>query len=101
MYTFYKTHLNFLDTDDSYSIKAELRSVMRPSNEPSYSGYNQRSSSVRRGKGKHRLGIKHMQPKAKHSNTFKNVNIIGYMGLHAPREFGRCEKDILCTFFMS
>ena len=58
--------LNFLDTDD----KAEVRSVMRPSSEPINSGYNQRSSSLRRGKGKHRLGAKYMQPKAKRMNTF-------------------------------
>ena len=31
--------------------------------------------------------------------TFKNVNIIRYMGPNPPREFGRAEKDILCTFF--
>ena len=32
-------------------------------------------------------------------NTFKNVNVFRYMGSHAPREFSRSEKDIVCTFF--
>jgi len=37
--------------------------------------------------------------KAKRVAVFKNVNILRYMGPNSPREFGRSEKDILCTFF--
>lgn len=53
----------------------------------------------RRGKGKHRAsgGV---TPKAKRVPLFKNVNILRYMG-DSPREFGRSEKDIIFTFFMS
>ena len=85
--------------DGHGSVKSELQSVMRPSSVPrSYSSYDIRATLPRRGRRKHRASTTSCL-KAKRMRTFKNVNIIRYMGPNPPREFGRAEKDILCTFF--
>lgn len=55
----------------------------------------------KRGKGKRPASRSNATPKGKRSAIFKNVNIFRYMGTDPPREFGRSEADIVCTFFMS
>lgn len=78
-------------------LKAELQAIMRPSS--ACSTYNVHATIPRRGKGKYRASSCLAAPRVKRANTFKNVNVLRFMGPHAPREFGRSEKDILCTFF--
>lgn len=79
-------------------LKAELQAIMRPSS--TCSTYSARATIPRRGKGKYcASGSSLAAPRVKRANTFKNVNVLRYMGPHALREFGRSEKDILCTFF--
>ena len=75
-------------------MKDELRSVMRPE----YIGYNRQVTIPKRGKGKHKASGTSFAPKSKRTPTFKNVNILRFMA-NSPREFGRSEKDIVCTFF--
>ena len=59
------------------AVKDELRSVMRPE----YSGYNRQVTIPKRGKGKHKASGTSFAPKYKRTPTFKNVNILRFMGI--------------------
>ena len=83
-------------TGDNVSVRGELASIMRPSQSTSRFGYHPMETIPKRGKGKRPASRSNATPKGKRSAIFKNVR---YMGTDRPREFGRSEADIVCTFF--
>ena len=100
-------------TKRSTSVMEEVRGVMgftkrskgSSQSQSTLAGFDPHNLMDRKGKqkgGKRKTtGSKYGLPKAKRQTggVFKNVNVIRYMGPDAPREFGRRENIILCSFF--